>query len=135
MSLLSTILAFAGGVVAGPAAEKLVHKAMDMLNDPQTGGLSGLVESFRQKGLDDSISSWIGTGENRAVSAEQVQQALGEAKVQQVAQSIGTSSQEASSGLAALLPQLIDKLTPDGKLPEGGHVDQALAALKNKLMA
>ncbi|MGH8470307.1 MAG: YidB family protein [Gammaproteobacteria bacterium] len=135
MSLLSTILAFASGVVTGPAAEKLVHKAMDMLNDPETGGLSGLVESFRQKGLGDLVSSWIGTGENRAVSAEQVQQALGEAKVQQVAQSTGISSQEASSGLAALLPQIIDKLTPDGKLPEGGLVDQALAALKNKLTA
>jgi uncharacterized protein YidB (DUF937 family) len=83
MSLLSTILAFASGVVAGPAAEKLVHKAMDMLNDPQTGGLSGLVESFRKQGLGDLVSSWIGTGENRQVSAEQVQQALGEAKVQQ----------------------------------------------------
>ncbi|MGH8511644.1 MAG: YidB family protein, partial [Gammaproteobacteria bacterium] len=68
-------------------------------------------------------------------SGEQLQEALGEAKVQQVAQSVGISSQEASSGLAALLPQLIDNLTPDGKLPEGGLVDQALAALKNKLMA
>ncbi len=135
MSLLSTILTFAAGVVATPVAEKLVPKAMAMLNDPQTGGLSGLVESFRKNGLEGMISSWIGTGENRAVSPEQVQQALGEAKVQQVAQSVGISSQEASSGLAALLPQLIDKLTPDGKLPEAGLVDQALAALKNKLMA
>ncbi|MGH8521019.1 MAG: YidB family protein [Gammaproteobacteria bacterium] len=135
MSILSTIVSFASGVVAGPVAEKLVHQAMHMLNDPQTGGLSGLVEGFRQKGLGDLVSSWIGTGENRAVSGEQLQEALGEAKVQQVAQSVGISSQEASSGLAALLPQLIDKLTPDGKLPEGGLVDQALAALKNKLMA
>ncbi|MFH0352232.1 MAG: YidB family protein [Chromatiales bacterium] len=135
MSLLSTILNLASGVVTGPVAEKLVPKAMAMLNDPQTGGLSGLVESFQQKGLGDLVSSWIGTGENRAVSAEQVQQALGEAKVQQVAQSAGISSQECCSGLAALLPQLMDKLTPDGKLPEAGLVDQALAALKNKLMA
>lgn len=134
MSLLSTIITFASGVVAGPVAAKLVDKAMDMLNEPQTGGLAGLVASFREKGLDDLISSWIGTGDNKAVSGEQLQQALGQAKVQEVAQSLGISNQEASSGLAALLPQLIDKLTPDGKLPEGSTVEQALAALKSKLM-
>ncbi len=134
MSLLSTILAFASGLIAGPAAEKLVHKAVDILNDPQSGGLAGIIQSFKEQGLDDLVSSWISTGENQAVSGQQLQSALGEKKVQEVAQSVGISNDEASSGLAAILPQLIDKLTPDGKLPEGGMFEQALAALKSKLV-
>ena len=100
--------------------------------------------------MDNAVSSWIGTGENRAASAEQVRQALGEDRIQQVAQSAGVTNQKASQGLAALLPQIIDMLTPDGKLPEGAAaqggatqgggtqtdgIAQALAAIRNKLMA
>lgn len=135
MSLLKTILTFAGGALAGPAAEKLLNKAVDVLNDPKTGGLSGLVQSFQDKGLGDLVASWISTGENRAVSPDHLQEALGEARVQEVADSASISKHEASSGLAAILPPLIDKLTPDGKLPDSRIFDQALAALKNKMMA
>ncbi|MBA2592231.1 MAG: DUF937 domain-containing protein [Gammaproteobacteria bacterium] len=140
-----TLSALAGGAVAGPVAGKVVDAAITLLNNPQTGGLAGLVQTFRDKGLDDVVSSWIGTGENRAASAEEMHQALGENRIQQVAQSAGVTNHEASQGLAALLPQLIDMLTPDGKLPEGAGtqgggaqtdgIAQALAAIRNKLMA
>ncbi|MGH8479699.1 MAG: YidB family protein [Gammaproteobacteria bacterium] len=150
MSLWKTLFALVGGAVAGPAAGKIIDAAITMLNNPQTGGLAGLVQTFRNKGLDDVVSSWIGTGENRAASAEQMHQALGEDRIQQVAQSAGVTNQEASQGLAALLPQIIDMLTPDGRLPEGAGAQgggtqgagprddalaQALAGIRNKLMA
>lgn len=134
MSLLKTILAFAGGTFVGAKGDKLMDAAIKLLNNPQTGGLAGLVQTFRDKGLDDVISSWINTGENKPVSGEQVQQALDQGQIEEAAQAAGVSREEASSGLANLLPQLIDKLTPDGKLPEGDAIGQALAALKSKLM-
>ncbi len=55
-------------------------------------------------------------------------------QIEEAAQAAGVSREEASSGLARILPQLIDKLTPDGKLPEGDAIGQALAALKSKSM-
>ena len=79
------------------------------------------------------VSSWIGTGENQPVSGEQIEQTFGSDKIQEIAQKLGISGAEASGGLAALLPQIIDKLTPEGKLPEGGMLDQGLAFLKKSL--
>ncbi|MGH6634740.1 MAG: YidB family protein [Gammaproteobacteria bacterium] len=134
MSLLKTILAFAGGTFVGAKGDKLMDAAIKLLDNPQTGGLAGLIQTFRDKGLDDAISSWIGTGENKPVSGEQVQEALDQGQIEEAAQAAGVSREEASSRLASLLPQLIDKLTPDGKLPEGDAIGQALAALKSKLM-
>jgi len=151
MSIWKTLFAFLGGAVAGPVTTgKVVDAVIALLNNPQTGGLAGLVQTFRDKGLDDVVASWIGTGANRATSAEQVRQALGEDRIQQVARSAGVTEQKASQGLAALLPQIIDMLTPDGKLPEGAAaqrgatqvggtqsdgIAQALAAIRNKLIA
>ena len=79
------------------------------------------------------VSSWIGTGENQPVSGEQIEQAFGNDKIQEIAQKLGISGADASGGLAALLPQIIDKLTPDGKLPKSEMVDQGLDFLKKSL--
>jgi uncharacterized protein YidB (DUF937 family) len=66
------------------------------------------------------VASWIGTGANQPISAEQVQAALGSDPLQQLAGQLGVSRGEAASGLADLLPQVVDKLRPQGTLPEGG---------------
>ncbi len=133
MSLLKTILAFVGGAFVGAKGDKLMDAAIKLLDNPQTGGLAGVIQTFRDKGLDDVISSWIGTGENKPVSGEQVQQVLDQGQIEEAAQAAGVSREEATSRLASILPQLIDKLTPDGKLPEGDAIAQALAALKSKV--
>ncbi len=84
------------------------------------GGLQGLLGQFQEKGLGDQVASWIGTGANQPISAGQVQAALGSDQLQQVAGQMGLSQGEAASGLASMLPQVIDKLSPQGSLPEGG---------------
>lgn len=101
-----------------------------LLNNPQTGGLQGLIKNFQEKGLGDAVSSWIGTGQNQAVSGEQIHSALGSEQVDAIANKLGVSSSEASTSLASMLPQLIDKLTPTGQVPEGGMLEQGLAMLK-----
>ncbi len=65
------------------------------------------------------MSSWISTGENQSVSGDQIQHALGGNFIQQIAQQLGSSKSEVSCGLANFLPEIIDKSTPTGKLPEG----------------
>jgi uncharacterized protein YidB (DUF937 family) len=134
MSLLDGIAAVADSLLSGSDKQKqLVSAALSKISDPATGGLLGLVNTLRQLGLDDVVSSWISTGENKPISSEQVQNALGEGQINQMAQNMGVSHQEVSTGLAGLLPQLIDKLTPDGKLPEGSVLDQRLELLKRFL--
>ncbi len=80
------------------------------------------------------MSSWISTGENQSVSGDQIQHALGGNFIQQIAQQLGSSKSEVSGGLANLLPDIIDKLTPTGKLPEGDQLSQGLEMLKKNFL-
>jgi uncharacterized protein YidB (DUF937 family) len=88
---------------------------------------------FQDKGLGDTMSSWISTGKNLPVSADQIKQAFGSNQIQQISEHVGVSQKETSTGLAGLLPEIIDKLTPDGKLPESDMLAQGLNMLKGKL--
>jgi len=101
-----------------------------LLNNQQTGGLSGLVAAFEQKGLGGLIGSWVGTGQNLPISAEQLQSVLGSEQVQALAQKLGFTPQELSSHLAELMPQVVDKLTPAGALPESGTLGSLLGMFK-----
>jgi uncharacterized protein YidB (DUF937 family) len=96
------------------------------------GGLSGLLEKLKQSGLADQVASWVGTGENKTVSGNQIKDALGEDSVAQIAQQAGIEPDHASNGLAQLLPQIIDKLTPNGQVPQGELLEQGLGLLKGK---
>jgi uncharacterized protein YidB (DUF937 family) len=134
MGILDGIIKGIGGNFLGGAEQGgMMEQVLGLINNPQGGGLSGLVEQFTNKGMGGLMSSWIGTGENQPVSGEQMEHALGSDKIQEIAQKLGISGAEASGGLAALLPQIIDKMTPEGKLPEGGMLDQGLAFLKKSL--
>ncbi len=84
------------------------------------GGLGGLVSAFTQNGLGDVIGSWIGRGQNLPVSADQLSQVLGPGALSQLAASTGASHGEVTDALSKLLPHVVDKLTPDGAVPEGG---------------
>ena len=99
----------------------------------ESGGLAGLVDSFKEKGLGGVISSWISTGKNLPISADQIEQALGKEKIQQLAEKAGMSLQDVKAKLTEHLPNIIDKLTPDGKLPEPGLLQKGLDFLKSKV--
>jgi len=107
-----------------------VEAAMGLLQN--AGGLSGLVQAFQQNGLGDMVSSWIKTGPNPPVSGQQVQQVFGSEQIGQLAEKVGVPPQMASSLVASVLPTLVDKLTPDGQIPQGGGslLDEGLSFLK-----
>jgi uncharacterized protein YidB (DUF937 family) len=111
----------------------LLEQALGLVNNPDTGGLAGLVQRLQAGGLGQEVSSWISTGENLPVSAEQLQQALGGRTIEDVAAQLGLSREEAAQKLSGLLPQIIDKLTPEGALPEGGLLEKGFTLLKGKL--
>ena len=134
MGFLDEITKVVGGKLFGGASQGgLMEQVLGLINNPQTGGLGGLVEMFKSKGLGDAVSSWISTGENQPVSNDQITSALGSNTIQEISQKLGISGTDASNGLAALLPQIIDKLTPDGSIPEGDLLEQGLSILKQKL--
>lgn len=100
---------------------KLLQAALALIADNgQIGGLQGLVERFRGAGLENAISSWIGSGENVPITGAQLRQALGDGQVRQIAEDAGMTEQETTDSLSGMLPDLVDKLTPAGHIPHGG---------------
>jgi uncharacterized protein YidB (DUF937 family) len=130
MSLMDNLLGSLGGALGGQAqqqANPLMQAAMALLAGQQggggAGGLGDLVAAFTRGGMGDVVQSWIGTGQNLPISADQLQQVLGSDTIAGLAKQLGMSQQDAGSGLADLLPQLVDTLTPQGQLPQGGLGD------------
>jgi uncharacterized protein YidB (DUF937 family) len=99
------------------------------LTNKETVGLGGLMQAFNQQGLGDIISSWVGKGNNLPINQEQVQEILGSDVIQQLAEKSGVSVDVAKAQLSELLPSLIDKVTPDGKIPEGGLLGKGVELL------
>jgi uncharacterized protein YidB (DUF937 family) len=84
------------------------------------GGVGAITDQLRNHGLGQQVDSWVGTGQNQPVDPQQVQQGLGQEKVQELAQKAGISPGMASTIAAAVLPMIIDRLTPNGRVEQGG---------------
>ncbi|MDA8433447.1 MAG: YidB family protein [Nitrospiraceae bacterium] len=127
MSFLDEVRDKVASAVGGMKGEHsgLIDGILSMVTNKESGGLAGLVSSFKEKGLGDIVSSWISAGNNLPISAEQIQQGIGEERLQQFAGKIGLSPEAAKSKLAELLPDIIDRITPEGKIPEGGLFEKA----------
>jgi uncharacterized protein YidB (DUF937 family) len=91
-----------------------------LANDGDHGGLGGLVGKFEQAGLGNVVSSWIGSGQNLPISADQLQSVLGSDAVSSIAAKLGINPADAMGQLSTMLPGLVDKLTPNGAAPAGG---------------
>lgn len=119
MSMFDDLLKSALGGGTAPEAnqtESFVSGALEMLNS--AGGVQGIIEKFQQSGLGDVVSSWVGKGANQAISAEQLARVLGQEQISSLAQKAGITASQGASALADVFPALIDKLTPDGVLPD-----------------
>jgi uncharacterized protein YidB (DUF937 family) len=131
--LMNTVTGGIGGnnPVAG-AHPGLVNALLGLLGNQQTGGLSGLVQLFEQQGLGHLVNSWIGTGNNLPVSAQQVESVLGSGRLAALAQQAGIPPEQASSMLASVLPSLVDHLTPNGTA-DHGLLQQGIDLLRGKM--
>jgi uncharacterized protein YidB (DUF937 family) len=80
-------------------------------------GLGGLIDQFQKKGLGDVIDSWVNRGKNKDVAPDQVSVALGGDVVDELSRRTGLSRDQVVTELARMLPNVVDKLTPEGRLP------------------
>lgn len=112
----------------GGTSNPLAASILQMIQN-QPGGLQGLVQSFHEKGLGGLMSSWISNGPNPPISGDQVHQALGSDKVKELAAAAGIPPDMASSAIAQLLPGIVDKLTPNGQVPEHSSVMDIASSL------
>ena len=143
-SLLGSVLGGGGAQSSGQAA--LINAVVQMvLNKGGSAGagsgLGGLIGALTQGGLGQVASSWVGTGQNQPVSADQITQALGNNSsgasgaggvgsiLAQLAQQAGMSHGDAASSLSQILPGLVDKLTPNGQVPQQSSLEEMLGSL------
>lgn len=130
MGLLDSIL---GSLSGQGTVNPMLEAVMKLVNDPAHGGLPGLVQSFQQRGLGGIVDSWVSTGRNLPISPDQLAQGLGSDKLGSLAQSLGMNPGDLSSKLSEILPNVVDKLTPDGQVPESGELGSLLASVTKRL--
>jgi uncharacterized protein YidB (DUF937 family) len=124
-NMASTVLGKLGGEQGNMA-----QMAIEMFN--QNGGLSGVLDKVKAGGLAEQAASWVGKGENLAISADQISSVLGSGAIAEMAAKFGITPEVLSSQLAEHLPNVIDKLTPDGVVPanSGSLLGTVLGMLK-----
>jgi len=104
-----------GGLLAGGAAGSVL-----------SGGLNDLLKQFQQNGHGDAVDSWVGTGPNKSIAPKDLGQALGSEQVNAVLAQTGMSREELLSALSQYLPQVVDRLTPQGRLPTDQEAQRML---------
>lgn len=143
MGLLESVIgAVAGGLGGqgrgGDSQGALLKVVIAMLANGQGqgqggagGGLGDLIGKFTQGGLGDVIGSWVGPGQNAPISGGQLTEVLGSDMISDLAAQLGLSHEEAAGQLSQVLPQVVDRLTPQGRAPEGGlgGMDDLMAQL------
>lgn len=131
MGLLDTVIGALGQGQGGSGQGNLLNMVIAMLGPGDganggiggiggIGGLAGLVEKFHQGGLGEVANSWVGTGQNLPVSPDQLGGVLGNDTISAMASKLGMNQGDLLGQLSHMLPQVVDKLTPNGQLPQAG---------------
>ena len=136
MGLLDSVLGsvigqMAGGRQGGGAGADILMQVMGGLLN-QGGGLGALLQQLQKGGLGEVAASWVGTGHNLPVSADQLQSVLGGDQIGALAQQAGLSQGDLMGQLAHMLPQVVDRLTPNGQLPASDGAD--LSGMLNSVL-
>jgi uncharacterized protein YidB (DUF937 family) len=103
------------GLLGGIVGAGMVSVVNNLIE--QQGGLQALITKFQQQGLGETVNSWVSTGPNKPISSDEVHRALGPDLLQQLSGKSGLSVQELAQKLSAILPQAVDTMTPNGRLP------------------
>jgi len=140
--MLDQILGQLGGGLGtgntGAQSESLWNLASNVVTN-HPGGLGGLLAQFQSAGLGQQADSWVSTGQNMPLSSDQLSSALGSGNIAALAQKCGINPQLASAGLAALIPLVVDRLTPHGRVEQthagGMDLGAMLSSLKSQFTA
>jgi uncharacterized protein YidB (DUF937 family) len=96
----------------------LLSALLSLMTDQNRGGFAGFLDLFSQAGLGDLVASWISSGTNKELSEEQVESALGDQTITVMANQADINASTAKAALAYMIPHIVDKLTPEGIVPE-----------------
>jgi uncharacterized protein YidB (DUF937 family) len=132
MGLLDSLENEAITKALGSCSNPLSSGLLQMIQN-QPGGLQGLMQNFHDKGLGAVATSWVSSGQNMPVSADQIHQILGSDQVKALAAKCGISPDVAGGAIAQLLPGIVDKLTPNGQVPEHSNVMEMVGGLLQNL--
>lgn len=124
MGLFDALAKQAIGSFLGSSGGQPTNILSSLLN--QAGGIPGLMQRFQQAGLTEVFASWVSTGQNQPVQPAQMEQALGKDAISDLAGRLGLDSQTVLPLLSQFLPQVIDKLTPNGQVDEANPSDDQL---------
>lgn len=132
MGLLDQIAGALGGHMGGGSGQNQMMQLVMQLLQNHPGGLQGLIEQFTRAGLGSQAASWVGTGQNLPISAEDLMKVFGGGggQLQDMLSKLGMQQNEAMGGLAQVLPGVVDRLTPNGSVQDD-MVAQGLDLLKN----
>jgi len=131
MGLLDDVLGMAG---MGNAAQSQQHAGalsmiLNYINSPEVGGIAGLQRMFQEKGLGGIIGSWISTGQNLPISADQLQNVLQGGALQNMAAKSGMDMSQLTTIFSQLMPHAVDQMTPNGQIPDSNALDQMMKGL------
>jgi uncharacterized protein YidB (DUF937 family) len=127
MGLLDNLLGSLLGGLNNNQQSGLLNAVSSLLT--QSGGIDGLLQKFNSQGLGDLVKGWISTGPNPPATAQNIEAAFGPEQLQQMAAQTGIDRNQIASHIAQVLPQLVDKLTPDGQVVSGNTLQQGLSSL------
>jgi uncharacterized protein YidB (DUF937 family) len=102
---------------------------IDSVKDLVGNDLGGLVKKFEERGYGDQVKSWVSTGTNKVIDSGAVEKVLGNDTLAGIAQKVGLDSKDAAAKVADLLPKVVDKLTPEGKVPPPEQVKSELGSI------
>jgi uncharacterized protein YidB (DUF937 family) len=125
MGLLDNVLGMLGG--KGGDSSQLLGLVTGLVTS--SGGLDGLLQKFSGAGLGNVVQSWISKGENLPISGDQILKVFGQGTIGDLAQKAGLDTGTAASGIAHVLPTIVDKLTPDGAAVGGDALESGIKNL------
>ncbi len=134
-SVLGAALGGSGANTAGSANNlaAILPAILGLLGRKSATGTTGLhqiLETMQANGLGNIASSWVGTGPNQSITPAQVEQALGADHLQQLSTETGVPAEQLRTGLATILPALVNHATPNGGVPDAAGVQQAIGQLE-----
>ncbi len=118
MAIFDSIISeVAGKFGLGDKAGPLLGALLSTITSSEGGGITGFISKFTGAGMGDLVNSWISSGDNQPISENQLSSVLGNETINDIANKVNIPSSTASSALAFMLPNVVDKLTPDGIVP------------------
>ena len=121
-----------GGNAGGAAIAAILAIGLQLLQ--RNGGIEGVLGKLQQKGYGRQANSWVSPGENEPISEEAISDVFGRDEVSQAARQMGVDPQEALGGLASVFPEIVNQMTPQGRVETASDdvVEQALRTLREK---